>query len=679
MKSKNIILFIISGFIIIGIVGFNLYVKSYFEENNEILKEFNTLKHLELNLNYEILSQNVFLYQNLDKLPKIEKKINKVLNNLQNNKYFQKSITYPMFIEYKNLIHKKIMNAYRFETFNAPLKNSNMFIVKLLPELLQTNLSLKDKKMILDIADDIFLSKATLDLTFMSDLKQDFSYLNDIKNKYQNNDKLYINTIYYNLRFIINTFPKFNFVLNSVLDSKSTAILLKMKNKFLAETNKKIDMFSYITVISIIIIILISIFVFTLFIKIEKDNKQLYKMTIIDSLTNLYNRNKLDKDIIKSNNLLLFLVNIDRFKYINDIYGIKVGDFILKQTAMNLQNIVTKDLNPKFYRISGDDFGILFENRDININSIAQNIIDFFEKKHFKYKEIEINISVSIGISDKKPLIETADIILKNIKKNHKIRFGIYDEEIGYIKHIKENMKKTKILKTAITNKNIIPFYQPIFDNKTEKIVKYEVLARVYDEDKYISIYPFLDIAKENKLYKHITQDIYSQAFEKFKDKTIQFSLNISLDDLEDEDTMKFIETLFNKYSQILKYLTIEILEDDAIKNYDILKDFIKWVKPKGIKIAIDDFGSGYSNFAHILNLDIDFLKIDGSLIKYLDKDEKMRMIVETIVEFSNKVGIETIAEFVASKEILEMVKKLNIDYTQGFYLGEPNKDLVNE
>ena len=679
MKSKNIILFIISGFIIIGIVGFNLYVKSYFEENNEILKEFNTLKHLELNLNYEILSQNVFLYQNLDKLPKIEKKINKVLNNLQNNKYFQKSITYPMFIEYKNLIHKKIMNAYRFETFNAPLKNSNMFIVKLLPELLQTNLSLKDKKMILDIADDIFLSKATLDLTFMSDLKKDFSYLNDIKNKYQNNDKLYINTIYYNLRFIINTFPKFNFVLNSVLDSKSTAILLKMKNKFLAETNKKIDMFSYITVISIIIIILISIFVFTLFIKIEKDNKQLYKMTIIDSLTNLYNRNKLDKDIIKSNNLLLFLVNIDRFKYINDIYGIKVGDFILKQTAMNLQNIVTKDLNPKFYRISGDDFGILFENRDININSIAQNIIDFFEKKHFKYKEIEINISVSIGISDKKPLIETADIILKNIKKNHKIRFGIYDEEIGYIKHIKENMKKTKILKTAITNKNIIPFYQAIFDNKTEKIVKYEVLARVYDEDKYISIYPFLDIAKENKLYKHITQDIYSQAFEKFKDKTIQFSLNISLDDLEDEDTMKFIETLFNKYSQILKYLTIEILEDDAIKNYDILKDFIKWVKPKGIKIAIDDFGSGYSNFAHILNLDIDFLKIDGSLIKYLDKDEKMRMIVETIVEFSNKVGIETIAEFVSSKEILEMVKKLNIDYTQGFYLGEPNKDLVNE
>ena len=674
MKNKNIILFIISGFIIVGIIGFNFYVKSYFEKNNQILKDFDKLKHLELALNYEILSQNVFLYKNLDTLPKIEENINKVLDKLDKNQNFKKTNSYKIFLEYKKLIHKKIINSYRFETFNTPLKNSNMFIIKLLPNLLDSKLSKKEKVLIIDIADKIFLSKATFDVSLISELKKDFNNLSKIKNK-----NLYLNNIYYNLRFIINTFPEFNFVLEEVLNSKSETILSKMRQEFLKETNDKLNMFSYISLISIIIIIAISIFILTLFIKIEKDNKKLYEITIRDSLTNLFNRRKLNEDISKMKNPLLFLVNIDRFKYFNDIYGVEVGDFILKQTAKTLQEIFPKNLNPIFYRIGADDFGILVENKNIKIQIIANNIIEYFDKHSYSYKNIDMNVSVSIGISDKHPLIETADIILKVIKKSNKIRFGLYDENIGYIKNIKENMKKTKILKSAIENNNIIPFYQPITDNKTGKIVKYEVLARVYDNEKYLSIYPFLNIAKENKLYKYITKAIYLQAFEKFKDKNIHFSLNISIEDLTNEETMKLIESLFDKYPKTLKYLTFEILEDDAIKNYDILKDFIKWVKTKGVTIAIDDFGSGYSNFAHILNLDIDFLKIDGSLIKYIDKDKKMRMIVETIEEFAKKVGMKTIAEFVSSKEILEEVKNLNIDYTQGFYLGEPKKDLVDE
>ena len=674
MKNKNFILFIISGFIIVGIIGFNFYVKSYFEKNNQILKDFDKLKHLELALNYEILSQNVFLYKNLDTLPKIEENINKVLDKLDKNQNFKKTNSYKIFLEYKKLIHKKIINSYRFETFNTPLKNSNMFIIKLLPNLLDLKLSKKEKVLIIDIADKIFLSKATFDVSLISELKKDFNNLSKIKNK-----NLYLNNIYYNLRFIINTFPEFNFVLEEVLNSKSETILSKMRQEFLKETNDKLNMFSYISLISIIIIIAISMVILILFIKIEKDNKKLYQITIRDSLTNLFNRRKLNEDISKMKNPLLFLVNIDRFKYFNDIYGVEVGDFILKQTAKTLQEIFPKNLNPIFYRIGADDFGILVENKNIKIQIIANNIIEYFDKHSYSYKNIDMNVSVSIGISDKHPLIETADIILKVIKKSNKIRFGLYDENIGYIKNIKENMKKTKILKSAIENNNIIPFYQPITDNKTGKIVKYEVLARVYDNEKYLSIYPFLNIAKENKLYKYITKAIYLQAFEKFKDRNIHFSLNISIEDLTNEETMKLIESLFDKYPKTLKYLTFEILEDDAIKNYDILKDFIKWVKTKGVTIAIDDFGSGYSNFAHILNLDIDFLKIDGSLIKYIDKDKKMRMIVETIEEFAKKVGMKTIAEFVSSKEILEEVKNLNIDYTQGFYLGEPKKDLVDE
>jgi EAL domain-containing protein (putative c-di-GMP-specific phosphodiesterase class I) len=140
---------------------------------------------------------------------------------------------------------------------------------------------------------------------------------------------------------------------------------------------------------------------------------------------------------------------------------------------------------------------------------------------------------------------------------------------------------------------------------------------------------------------------------------------------------MEFIYDLVKKQPDIFQYVTFEILEDDAIRNYNLLKEFISYIKQKGSTIAVDDFGSGYSNFAHVLNLEIDYLKIDGSLIKNLDIDEKMELIVETIVEFSKKTNMKVIAEFVHSKEVLQKVKELGIDYSQGFYLGEPKADII--
>jgi len=128
---------------------------------------------------------------------------------------------------------------------------------------------------------------------------------------------------------------------------------------------------------------------------------------------------------------------------------------------------------------------------------------------------------------------------------------------------------------------------------------------------------------------------------------------------------------------EIMQRITFEILESESIHDYSVIKNFVKDVKALGAKVAIDDFGSGYSNFEHILNLDIDYLKIDGSLIKNLDKDDtKMELIIETIVSFSKKTNIETIAEFVHSKKVYEKVKKLNLNYSQGFYFSEPKGEI---
>ena len=119
-----------------------------------------------------------------------------------------------------------------------------------------------------------------------------------------------------------------------------------------------------------------------------------------------------------------------------------------------------------------------------------------------------------------------------------------------------------------------------------------------------------------------------------------------------------------------------EILEDESIKDYEVLIEFIKEVKKLGSKIAIDDFGTGYSNFSYLLKMDIDYLKLDASIIKHLDNDENSKKIVETIKTFADKMGAKTIAEFVCNKKIFDEVKNVGIDFAQGYYIDEPRAEI---
>jgi len=664
------LIFIFLGVFIVGLlISFNHYTREYFNNNDKIIKKINTLKQKELKLNSEILSISLYLYRNFDEIVNLEKEIDKTLKDLENDEEFKKhKFSYRYFLEYKKAILEKIESIYRLETIIAPLKNSDMYIAELI-----TKLELKEnKKYFLNITSQIFLAKNSFDLTFLNDLDKNLLYLKNINSK----NKFYI-TFVKNVELFNKLFPEYVTQMDRILNFETKKELDNVLNKFLKESNEKLNIITFVSVLLILFVVVSILLILYLFFKLEKENQILEKISITDNLTKLYNRRKLEIDIKEAKNPVLLIVNIDRFKYYNDFYGTQIGDFILQEMAQLLKIEFPKNYNPSFYRLGGDDFGILFEyNRNIDLESISAKLIKNIQNKSIKHKDIELHISVSIGISFIQPLIETADIALKLTKKNTRYSYSIYNPKFNEREAIERNLINTHILKSAIENDRIIPYYQPIFSNKTSKIVKYEVLARIIDGDKIMSIYPFLNIAKENKIYKNITQMIYKKAFEKFKDKKIEFSLNISIEDIMNDETMNFINRYVDKYPEIFKYITFEILEDDAIKNYDLLKEFIGYMKCKGAKIAIDDFGSGYSNFGHVLNLDIDYLKIDGSLIKNLDNDKKMEIIVETIVNFANKTGMKVIGEYVHKKEVLDKVKELNIDYSQGFYLGEPKGDL---
>jgi EAL domain-containing protein (putative c-di-GMP-specific phosphodiesterase class I) len=150
------------------------------------------------------------------------------------------------------------------------------------------------------------------------------------------------------------------------------------------------------------------------------------------------------------------------------------------------------------------------------------------------------------------------------------------------------------------------------------------------------------------------------------------------VDDLNSAETLEEIVRLAERPEARGK-IVFEILESEGIKNYENISLFIKKMQNKGIKIALDDFGTGYSNFDHILRLEVDYIKIDASLIKNIHRDRLSRSIVETILDLSKRLNVKSVAEYVHSSDVFLAVNELGIDYSQGYYIGEPSPDLVQE
>ena len=188
-----------------------------------------------------------------------------------------------------------------------------------------------------------------------------------------------------------------------------------------------------------------------------------------------------------------------------------------------------------------------------------------------------------------------------------------------------------------------------------------------------------MDIAKKAKLYPLIIKVVLEKVLEFIKEKRVRVSVNLSFDDIVNKETYFFIFNTLQNNQEEAKLIEFEILESEEIEDFDIVRGFITEIKKLGCKIGIDDFGAGYANFNMLESLHIDFVKIDGSLIKEIDTLSKKSLIVEAISNFCSKLGIKTVAEFVSSKEIYQKTKNLGIDYMQGYYFGKPEAgdDLV--
>ncbi|ADR34144.1 diguanylate cyclase/phosphodiesterase with extracellular sensor [Sulfuricurvum kujiense DSM 16994] len=403
-----------------------------------------------------------------------------------------------------------------------------------------------------------------------------------------------------------------------------------------------------------------------------KITEQTHKAThhlYYDTLTSLPNRIKLQEDLLKNPINTVAILNIDDFKEINDFFGIDAGDWLLTQIAHWLSEM---KLNP--YRIGGDEFAFRLKEGSSNVEfqHDIEILLSLLSEKLFMIADetVHVRATVGIAIDSDKPLIH-ADVAL-NKARSIKRPSCIYDPSEGIEQQYQTNIAMSAQIRQALVEHRIVCQYQPIVSCITGKIEKYETLVRIQNEDgSLIPPYDFLPIAQKTKLYHHITQEVVYQACHLFADRDEQFSINLSSSDMLDAKTLTTIENILRQTGTANRVI-FEILESEGIENFEEVASFIAKMKNLGAKFAVDDFGTGYSNFENILKLNVDILKIDGTLIKSINENPRTRIVVEAIIDFAHRIGIDTVAEFVASEEILQKVTELGINYAQGFHTGKP-------
>jgi len=423
---------------------------------------------------------------------------------------------------------------------------------------------------------------------------------------------------------------------------------------------------------------------------VNEKTKQLREKIYYESLTKLPNRNFLLENFNYQSTFIptmIAIINIDDFKKVNDYYGYKIGDMVLLKVAEQIHSVIeSKGIlgNCVLYKFPVDEFSIAANSAigSMEFNKIVDDILAkllkdeiVLENDHFF---LDYTVGVSLGRAESEDYLEEIDGVLLQANmalrqaKDTKTQKVIYQHDSVIRKQLESNLLWTKKIKEAISEDRFIPYFQPIYSSKNGEIEKYECLVRMIDTDnKIISPVAFLEVAKKSKLYASLTCVMVKKCFNVFARNMKNFSINVSVADIQNPQTMSFMKSQIEHYG-IGKQLTFEILESEDIRDYDELSLFIKNMKEFGCRIAIDDFGSGYSNFQHIIMMDIDFLKIDGSLIKNINRNIQNKLMVEMIIDFCKKANIYTVAEFVSDKEIYETMKALGVDYMQGYYLGEP-------
>jgi diguanylate cyclase (GGDEF)-like protein len=407
---------------------------------------------------------------------------------------------------------------------------------------------------------------------------------------------------------------------------------------------------------------------------------KLRKSILYDSVTSTYTRAYLQEfiDVQKVSEYNAMLIDIDEFKLINEKYGYEAGNTVLKRFSTKLLDLLPKDA--KVIRTGGSEFFIIVGKKGSNLEKLAEKVFTQLTEKRYLIENETISMTISMSaivIPEETDSIyniqRSLDEKLLEIKSRGKNELSI----IGNVSVDEIKYKNLDYIKEALSEERLVCIYQPIFDTKKQEIVKYEALVRLVDNDaseKLIPPFYFLDMIKGTTQYIKMSKLVLNEVFNALHQyPKVEISVNLDLDDLYNADMMKLITKQLYRNKETANRLTFEILESHEIKDYEKVALIFHQLKTFGSKIAIDDFGSGYANYVYLIKLDIDILKIDGSIIQELSYSPKRtKTMLHSINTLAETYKYKVVAEFVSSEEIYDMVSQLGIAYSQGYYLGKP-------
>lgn len=404
----------------------------------------------------------------------------------------------------------------------------------------------------------------------------------------------------------------------------------------------------------------------------------------LDKKTNLYKKSKLLYKMKDSKEGVLFTVGIKSFSTYKSFFGEEFADKLLLEFAKRLEKYYF--LHFSCYSLEDDNlFAIYRPLRDkefVDKALIKKVTLDSKESllAPFIINGTEFSIDICIGVSNgpNEDLIHNSRVAYESATKRN-LELLYYEEGMNTkLKLFKKNLEFVNEILYAIKHDGIILHYQPILDLKENKINKYECLVRMKNRAGTITVpNAFLPIAKTAGCYSKITKIVIEKAFDFFEDKDHYFSINVSYEDIKREDFVDFLINKLRNYNGSNRVI-VEILEDeDVMQTIDDANRVFEEIKKTGAKVAIDDFGVGYSNIDNLLSMNIDIIKIDGKIIKNILEDNGTYEMIEGVVKMAHKKGIKVIGEYVESEEILNVLINMGIDGGQGYHIGKPSAQLV--
>jgi len=423
--------------------------------------------------------------------------------------------------------------------------------------------------------------------------------------------------------------------------------------------------------------------------------RQLSYQASHDALTDLINRREFENRLTTAldgirgkpdkTHALLYL-DLDQFKVINDTFGHSAGDALLRQMSKIVQaNIRSTDV---LARLGGDEFGILLERcNEQRAIEVAEAIRGAVEGYRFDWQDSFTTVRCSIGVvmvtnenADVAGLMSSADVACYSAKDMGRNKVHLYKDVDASLRH--EEMKWVSRISSAVEENRLELYFQPIIGigkENGDSRGHYELLLRMRDENgEIVNPDQFIPAAERYNLMSTLDRWVIREALSNLADRDAEdearytIAINLSGTSLSEDRFLEDVIKELQKQKLPAGAICFEITETAAISNLSRVVHFMQTLKKLGCKFSLDDFGSGLSSFTYLKNLPVDYLKIDGQFISNVADDSVDESMVKAISQVGHAMGIETIAERVETKQVLEKLGALGIEYAQGYYIARP-------